>query len=81
MNDDNAFLLDKLLEVKSNYNVIKWEQDRRQLESAMDKGRHSKYPHIFKVDDIIVKQKNQRENMIRDFEQGSQLRIGKATQG
>lgn len=51
--DENQFLLDKLLEVKSNYNVVRWENQRKSLENTMDKGRYTKYPHIFKVNDII----------------------------
>ena len=47
--DQNQFLLDKLLEVKSNYNVVKWENQRKRMENTMDKGRFMKYPHIFKV--------------------------------
>lgn len=66
--DQNQFMLEKLLEVKSNYNVIRWENQRKSLEESMDKGRFTKYPHIFKVSEIINKQKREKIQMRQDYE-------------
>ena len=43
-------MLDRLLDIKSNYNVLGWENQRRKLEAEMD--RYTKYPHIFKAEEI-----------------------------
>jgi hypothetical protein len=34
----------------------------------MSKGNHTKYPHIFKAHDIVIKQKRERSNMLAEIE-------------
>lgn len=59
-------MLGRLIETKATFNVITWENERRTLESEMD--RYTKYPHMFKCDDILKKNATNRENMLKDYE-------------
>lgn len=44
-------MLKRLKKVGSTYSAEKWEIDRRYAEDQME--RYTKYPHIFKVDEIL----------------------------
>jgi hypothetical protein len=48
--------------------VITWEKQRKQIETSMSRGNHTKYPHIFKASDIVLKQKRERTNMLNEIE-------------
>ena len=50
--------LKRLNAVGSNYSAMKWELERREQENNMD--RYTKYHHIFKADEILMKQKASR---------------------
>jgi len=66
-------MLDRLLEIKSNYDVMGWENERRKLEAEMD--RYTKYPHIFKAEEIANRQKTKRLNMLKDVAELSKRKI------
>lgn len=47
----NKFLLGRLQDTKSTFDMIKLDDTRREQEKFLDK--FTKYPHIFKVDSIL----------------------------
>ena len=44
-------MLDRLMDVKSNLDFLKMDDARRKLEKEMN--RYTKYPHMFKVEEIV----------------------------
>lgn len=38
------------------------------MESSMEKGNYTKYPHIFKANEIVERQKRERLNMQMEYE-------------
>lgn len=48
--------------------MIRWEAQRKKIENSMEKGNYTKYPHIFKANDILEKQKQQRINMQNEYD-------------
>jgi len=57
---ENQKMLKRLKNVHSNYSAYQWELERRIMEHKMDK-HYTAYPHIFKVDDILTKQRIEQE--------------------
>ena len=66
---ENEKLLSHLQNIKSDYNVVRWEAQRRKLEKSMEKGNYTKYPHIFKADDIVIKQRKEKQKMLDEYEE------------
>ena len=59
-------MLERFIDAKASFNVITWENERRRLEYDMD--RYTKFPHMFKCDDILKKNAREREKLIKDYE-------------
>lgn len=59
--------------MKSGINFVKFEEERELLEEDMN--RLTKYPHIFKAEEIAVKMKADRENMLRDVDSLNKRKI------
>jgi hypothetical protein len=54
------------------------------MENSMEKGNHTKYPHIFKASDIVEKHKRERINMQNDYDSLTSKRksfLGKSMNG
>ena len=62
----NQQFLDKLMDVKSNYDIPRMERERRVRENEME--RYTKYKHIFKMDKIIKQHRDDRESQFRSSE-------------
>ena len=59
-------MLERLIDAKASFNVITWENQRRKQESEMD--RYTKFPHMFKCDEILKKNAIEREQKYKDYE-------------
>ena len=57
-------MLERFMDAKASFNVITWENYRRKQECKMD--MYTKFPHLFKCDDILKKNARERERLIKD---------------
>ena len=68
LKDQNRKMLEYLQQTKPHYNAFKMDNQRRSLEHSLLERRSFKYPHLFKIDEIITKQKREKENMMKSIE-------------
>jgi hypothetical protein len=71
---ENRRMLSKLQSVKASYDVSKWDNERKELENFLDKRGHKRLPHLFKMDQILKKQKKQKEDLLNYMENASPFR-------